>query len=267
MAQIFRVVFFLSSIWTVGGAASASAQSVRPLLSLSEFSAVRLPDGFSVGGGLLSSTGALLAWSPRQTGVIISGGLGVRHVCRGVVPLAAAFAGSDSILEIVGAVQEAVVHEEEVGPVTRARFEIVATHANPLQEYYSHERSYTATPLRQEDVERYIGWLLASPMSRGFSRIEDARRAVGEALYRPELLPPVTAMLVSDDSLVWLRRGDDSRGRRWTVLHGTGHSHELILPENTTLQAVGGGSAWAFSIRKDGRPLLRLLRLDFHTGP
>ena len=120
---------------------------------------------------------------------------------------------------------------------------------------------YDAIPLTESHVDAYISRLLSSVLSTSVGSRDAARRSLGEALFRPAGIPPVSALLVSGGPLVWLRRSGEATEPRWSVMDGEQHLHDVRLPAGVRVQGISDRYLWASNSDGAGHVKIRAYRL------
>lgn len=108
-------------------------------------------------------------------------------------------------------------------------------------------RRYVYRPERVPDsVKDSLLDQAAAVYASSFRTVEEARKALRDALYLPDFAPPVTDCLVGREGSVWLRRDVFAAdGTRWTVLAPDGSVRAEVRSDGPVrLLAVGPRHAW-----------------------
>jgi hypothetical protein len=108
--------------------------------------------------------------------------------------------------------------------------------------------SYDPLPLPESVADSIVdGWVESLAEGGTFPSTADARRAVADAMYLPDMQPPVTDLTVAADGDLWLRREafPPDGVVRFTVVAPNGEAvGEAVGPPTLRLMHVDGSHAW-----------------------
>jgi hypothetical protein len=151
---------------TVSLATSKGPRHQGPVVELTELYSLQLPDSFRLAGAAISTRGLLLLWSANVSYLILVSDRSISRVptpgVRG--PIAASFAGSDTLIEIVTLAPPAIVQLTGMGSV-------VARHR--LAGWSDSLALETAAPLDD-------GWLIGGVTADRGYRIVHVRKSGGD---------------------------------------------------------------------------------------
>jgi hypothetical protein len=155
----------------------------------------------------------------------------------------------------------AVVHRTIIGSkqTTRTAAADVTLYDPMSRTKLAFRYTFPAKRLSRAAIARHVDSLAARVVPALFATRDEARRAIGNALYKPEFLPPVDLVRVASDGQFWLRTDIDSGTQKWQRTSPSGDIiGNVVLPSGLSVVAIGPEDVWllsdasSFSIRRCG---------------
>ena len=131
------------------------------------------------------------------------------------------------------------------------------------------QRIVPYVPLQFADStwQRFAERLAHSRFGEAFSTVGAATKAIGEQLFRPETVSPVSAVLVASSGEVWIQRADIAGGEKWQIFEPRDSLvREVSLPLTVHPVAVSNRRLWVVK-RLDARQALLSLYMLGESAP
>lgn len=126
---------------------------------------------------------------------------------------------------------------------------------------WSRAVAYRPIPLERAQVDTWMTGLLER-LDRSLVSRAAARKAIGEALFRPAYRPPVTRILLTGDDNVWVQREASHDTCVWEGLDARGEPGSILrLPATAVVHEVRDSTAWVAGLDEFGVPFVTRFRL------